>query len=390
MTNTQLVEIQPHELKFTFEVKKQSSCAVHLANITDQYVAFKVKTTSPKKYCVRPNIGVIKPKSTYDFTVTMQAQRTLPSDMPCKDKFLIQSTVVPFGTNEEEITPSMFNKDNRKSIEECKLRVVLVSPPNSPVLQPANGVSKQGAPIETSMQQENFPSGVENLPPAQTVGKNNKDIKFEEETEEPRLGKIVDLGLNFAKNTESDTDEVVENSKGADFVAEEEEPNLAKTVEDVKLNSPKNRESNINEVVKSRHLNMETTKLTLSKDVEEELKSVEDAKLNSPKNGKSNTDELVKPRHLNMETTKLSLSKDVEELKSKINSLDSQLIEAECIIAKFKEEKRSTIKDMETLKQELALLRTKSVGRKAQVGFPPLFLCMVAFICFTIGYLLRA
>ncbi|XP_009624928.1 vesicle-associated protein 2-2 isoform X3 [Nicotiana tabacum] len=351
MTNTQLVEIQPHELKFTFEVKKQSSCAVHLANITDQYVAFKVKTTSPKKYCVRPNIGVIKPKSTYDFTVTMQAQRTLPSDMPCKDKFLIQSTVVPFGTNEEEITPSMFNKDNRKSIEECKLRVVLVSPPNSPVLQPANGVSKQGAPIETSMQQENFPSGVENLPPAQTV---------------------------------------VENSKGADFVAEEEEPNLAKTVEDVKLNSPKNRESNINEVVKSRHLNMETTKLTLSKDVEEELKSVEDAKLNSPKNGKSNTDELVKPRHLNMETTKLSLSKDVEELKSKINSLDSQLIEAECIIAKFKEEKRSTIKDMETLKQELALLRTKSVGRKAQVGFPPLFLCMVAFICFTIGYLLRA
>nr|XP_009803910.1 PREDICTED: vesicle-associated protein 2-2-like isoform X2 [Nicotiana sylvestris] len=348
MTNTQLMEIQPHELKFTFEVKKQSSCAVHLVNITDQYVAFKVKTTSPKKYCVRPNIGVIKPKSTYDFTVTMQAQRTAPSDMQCKDKFLIQGTVVPFGTSEEEITPSMFNKDNRKYIEECKLRVVLVSPPKSPVLQPANGISKQGAPIETSMQQEKFPSGVENLPPAQTV---------------------------------------VENSKGADFVAEEEEPKLAKTVEDIKLNSPKNRESNTNEVVKSRHLNMETTKLSLSKDVEE-LKSVEDVELNSPKNRESN--EVVKSKHLNMETTKLSLSKDVEELKSKINSLESHLIEAEHIIAKFKEEKRSTIKDMEILKQELALLRTKSVGRRAQVGFPPLFLCIVALICLTIGYLRRA
>lgn len=42
------------------------------------------------------------------------------------------------------------------------------------------------------------------------VGKNNKDIKFEEETEEPRLEKIVDLGLNFAKDTKSNTDEVVE------------------------------------------------------------------------------------------------------------------------------------------------------------------------------------
>ncbi|XP_059280592.1 vesicle-associated protein 2-2-like [Lycium ferocissimum] len=351
MTNTQLVEIQPRELEFPFEVKKQSSCAVHIANITDQYVAFKVKTTSPKKYCVRPNIGVIKPKSTYDFTVTMQAQRTAPSDMQCKDKFLIQCTVVPFGTSEEEIPSSMFSKDNGKYIEECKLKVVLVS--QSPVLQAANGNSKQGASIETSMQQEKFPSGVENLPPAQTVVKNNKDIKFDEETEEPRLGKIVDVtDLNFAKNIEPNSDEVdgtmcqvVENNKAAVFDAEEEEPRLAKTVEDVKLNSPTIKESNTNEVVKPRHLNMET---------------------------------------------KLSLSKDVEELKSKINSLDSQLIEAERVIAKFKEEERITIKDMETLKQELALLRTKGVGRRAQVGFPPLFLCMVALICLTIGYFLRA
>ncbi|MCE3049956.1 hypothetical protein HAX54_046200 [Datura stramonium] len=171
---------------------------------------------------------------------------------------------------------------------------------------------------------------------------NNKDIKFEEESEEPRLGKIADVkDLNFAKNI----DEVVENNKDADFDAEEEEPILAKTAEDVKLNSPKNMESNTNEVVKSRHLNTET---------------------------------------------KSSLTKDFEELKSKINSLDSQLIEAEYIIAKLKEEKRSTMKDMEILKQELALLRTKGVGKRAQVGFPPLFLCMVALICLTIGYLVRA
>lgn len=152
------------------------------------------------------------------------------------------------------------------------------------------------------------------------VVKNNKDIKLEEETEEPRLGKIADVkDLNFEKNTVSNIDEidetiyqvckrclyseqflecdylldncfsmqVVENNKGADFDAEEEEPRLAKTAEDVKLNFPKHRESNTNDIVKSRHLNMET---------------------------------------------KLSLSKDVEELKSKINSLDSQLIEVSLLV----------------------------------------------------------
>lgn len=41
------------------------------------------------------------------YAVTMQAQRTAPPDMQCKDKFLIQSTVVPFGTTEDDITSDM-------------------------------------------------------------------------------------------------------------------------------------------------------------------------------------------------------------------------------------------------------------------------------------------
>lgn len=37
----------------------------------------------------------------------MQAQKSAVPEMQCKDKFLIQTTVVPFGTTEEEITPGM-------------------------------------------------------------------------------------------------------------------------------------------------------------------------------------------------------------------------------------------------------------------------------------------
>ncbi|XP_058077770.1 vesicle-associated protein 2-2-like isoform X3 [Magnolia sinica] len=121
----ELLEIQPRELRFTFELKKQCSCSVQLSNSLDQYVAFKVKTTSPKKYCVRPNTGVVLPKSKFEFTVTMQAQREAPPDMQCKDKFLIQSTIVPFGTTPEDIKPTHVPKDVdvSKDVEELNLKL---------------------------------------------------------------------------------------------------------------------------------------------------------------------------------------------------------------------------------------------------------------------------
>lgn len=41
------------------------------------------------------------------YAVTMQAQRVAPPETTCKDKFLIQSVVVPVGTTEEMITSTL-------------------------------------------------------------------------------------------------------------------------------------------------------------------------------------------------------------------------------------------------------------------------------------------
>ncbi|CAN6476756.1 unnamed protein product [Victoria cruziana] len=132
MSSEELLSIQPKELRFPFELKKQISCAIQLMNQTDDYVAFKVKTTNPKKYCVRPNTGIVLPRSTCDVVVTMQAQREAPPDMQCKDKFLLQSVVSTPGATQKDITPEMFNKESGNHVEECKLRVVYVSPPQPP------------------------------------------------------------------------------------------------------------------------------------------------------------------------------------------------------------------------------------------------------------------
>ncbi|AES87421.2 VAMP-associated protein [Medicago truncatula] len=126
------LHIHPQELHFPLELKKNISCCLQLSNKSDNYLAFKVKTTIPEKYCVRPNIGVLLPMSTCDIIVTMQALEEAPPDMQCKDKFLLQSIVARPGATTKDITSDMFYKDSGYEVKESKFRAVCVAPPSNP------------------------------------------------------------------------------------------------------------------------------------------------------------------------------------------------------------------------------------------------------------------
>lgn len=127
------LNVQPSELKFPFQLNKLTIVWVELTNKFDQNVAFKVKTTHPKKYCVRPTVGVISPGSTCVVKVSMQAQKVFPVALP-KDKFLIQSMIAPVGLCAEDITSEMFKRQKCNDVEEFKLRVVFVTAdPPSPI-----------------------------------------------------------------------------------------------------------------------------------------------------------------------------------------------------------------------------------------------------------------
>ncbi|XP_027910099.1 vesicle-associated protein 2-1 isoform X1 [Vigna unguiculata] len=127
MTASQLISVSPDELRFHFELEKQTFCDLKVLNNTQNHVAFKVKTTSPKKYFVRPNTGVVHPWDSCIIRVTLQAQREYPPDMQCKDKFLLQSTIVSSNTDVDDLPADTFNKESGNSIEELKLRVAYIS-----------------------------------------------------------------------------------------------------------------------------------------------------------------------------------------------------------------------------------------------------------------------
>ncbi|XP_050216016.1 vesicle-associated protein 1-3-like [Mercurialis annua] len=292
-----LLEIQPRQLEFIFEPKKPSSCSIQLVNRSDdQYVAFKVKTTSPKKYCVRPNIGVVEPNSKCEITVIMLAQKVAPPDLHCKDKFLVQSTVVPLRTTDEDITSATFSTENGKNIGEKKLRVVLVNAANSPILLPNNRELKKDPCYcyDTSLHKDIEPNGIENIPPPQKL----------------------DEGVLKSQTT--------------------------KNMEDLK-----------------------TVKDEESKPVVDagELESVEDA---------------VEPK----------LVKDFEELKSKLYRANSELREADHKITKLSDERNIANKEKDMLKQEIEVLRRTKLKR-IQMGFPLLYVCMVALISLGFGYIIH-
>ncbi|KAI0789753.1 PapD-like protein [Abortiporus biennis] len=108
---------------FTQHVKR----ALFIANNNTQPVAFKVKTTAPKLYSVRPNSGRVEPGETIEVQVMLQAMKEDPPlNAKCKDKFLIQSTII---TPEKETMPllEIWNTEGEE-IHSQKLRVAYLPP----------------------------------------------------------------------------------------------------------------------------------------------------------------------------------------------------------------------------------------------------------------------
>lgn len=152
----EMLQISPLELKFKFELRKQIPTSLRLHNPTNNHVAFKVKTTSPKKYCVRPNTGTMPPHTTTEVAVIMQMQKDAPANpSQCKDKFLVQSLSIGPDALPDTPTPEFLadlfakEKANGAQISETKLKVsyIMSNNPPSPVPEDREAEVEELSPI---------------------------------------------------------------------------------------------------------------------------------------------------------------------------------------------------------------------------------------------------
>lgn len=121
----QLLIIEPaHELKFVGPFCTAVSSFMRLTNPTEHVILFKIKTTAPKKYCVRPNCGVLEPKDTIEITIVLQPFIFEAAEKN-KHKFMVQSMIMPDG---DVHIDSVWKDCNPANLMDSKLRCVFELP----------------------------------------------------------------------------------------------------------------------------------------------------------------------------------------------------------------------------------------------------------------------
>lgn len=93
---------------------------VKLENISDKKVAFKIKTTAPNNYLVRPSFGIINVNKTMDIQIVLQP--LTGKDNISSDKFQVQCLNV----NDDVVVNKQFwSQVNKNALQDYKLVVVL-------------------------------------------------------------------------------------------------------------------------------------------------------------------------------------------------------------------------------------------------------------------------
>ncbi|KAI4105345.1 MAG: hypothetical protein L6R37_002795 [Teloschistes peruensis] len=123
------VELDPPELGFRRPFTHEVTQLLRLRNPGTEPIAFKVKTTAPKQYCVRPNSGKIDVGRDIEVQVLLQAMKEdPPPDARCRDKFLVQTVALSRDSDTTNVPAIWQNieKANKSSIQERKIRVAFL------------------------------------------------------------------------------------------------------------------------------------------------------------------------------------------------------------------------------------------------------------------------
>ncbi|KAL6489006.1 hypothetical protein MHYP_G00027470 [Metynnis hypsauchen] len=114
----------PSDLKFKGPFTDVVTTNLKLRNPSDRKVCFKVKTTAPRRYCVRPNSGIIEPGASVTISVMLQPFDYDPNEKS-KHKFMVQTIFAPPNINDLE---AMWKDAKPEDLMDSKLRCVFELP----------------------------------------------------------------------------------------------------------------------------------------------------------------------------------------------------------------------------------------------------------------------
>ncbi|XP_072460329.1 vesicle-associated membrane protein-associated protein A isoform X1 [Notamacropus eugenii] len=147
----------PTDLKFKGPFTDVVTTNLKLRNPSDRKVCFKVKTTAPRRYCVRPNSGIIDPGSTVTVSVMLQPFDYDPNEKS-KHKFMVQTIFAPSNTSDME---AVWKEAKPDELMDSKLRCVFempnendklgISTPGTGFTPPVSSITSVATPASYSL-----------------------------------------------------------------------------------------------------------------------------------------------------------------------------------------------------------------------------------------------
>ncbi|GJM88412.1 hypothetical protein PR202_ga04470 [Eleusine coracana subsp. coracana] len=265
------------------------------------------------------------------FLFTMQEQKTAPPNLQIKDKFLVQTTVVPLGTTDEDIFPAFFSRETGRHIEENKMRVVLVSATQPQVEQLITDVRDAKPTVEVPLAEEKLVN-MNEVPNVVNEVRHPLKASYPPLRETPAiLSEIPSPG----KENPILRDFLVP-SKEASFTLSDSAPSLKE--------SP-------TVSVESHFCSTETIATIKESPPLEDTPAPRGLAILSDK-GHANS-ENRHLSHVGLFSTIIFVAEDVQDLQSKLNNLEAKLEEAETLIVKLREETITTIEERDKLRKEM-------------------------------------
>lgn len=124
----QVLLIEPqNELRFRGPFTVPVTSYMRLTNPSDRKVMFKIKTTAPKKYCVRPNSGILDSCGCIEIAICLQPFIYDPTEKN-KHKFMVQTVFAPDG---DVNLDAMWKEIGPEQLMDSKLKCVFEMPPDA-------------------------------------------------------------------------------------------------------------------------------------------------------------------------------------------------------------------------------------------------------------------
>ncbi|UJR28552.1 hypothetical protein I4U23_009786 [Adineta vaga] len=152
------LELIPNgDLVFKGPFNAVSITALKLSNSGNERLAYKIKTTAPKRYCVKPNSGFLDAHSTASVQVMLQPQATTTGqqDDRNKHKFMVQWVAVPDSYSDD--VDNFWKQDLTKlNVHDSKLKCVFADEaPAAVVPNDSHGNKDIDAPIARATESTN-------------------------------------------------------------------------------------------------------------------------------------------------------------------------------------------------------------------------------------------